>query len=64
MQTNTTTGKEVFSIDEFAALNSISRSTVLTEIKKGKLKSRNIGTRVVIHVSDAREWGENLDNAK
>ena len=62
MNTDTKPEKEILSIAEFAALYCICRSTVNSEIKKGKLKAKKVGARILIRVEDAKEWAKELDD--
>ena len=56
--------KEALSIAEFEDLYSICRSTIMNEIKKGRLKARKVGTRrILIRIEDAKEWAKSLDDA-
>lgn len=56
MHTDTKVEKELLSVDDFLSLYPISRSTFNNEVRKGKLKTKKLGTRVFITIAAAREW--------
>lgn len=62
MDMDTKVEKEILSIAEFAALHSICRATVNSEIKKGNLKAKKVGARILIRLEDARAWANALDD--
>jgi len=57
-------GKLACSIDEFAGLTDIGRSTLYEAIKDGSLIVRKRGARTVIIASDGMRWLNNLPVAK
>jgi excisionase family DNA binding protein len=48
--------KQSYSVDDFARLNSISRSQAFKEIHEGKLKVFRVGKRMLISPEAVREW--------
>lgn len=55
--------KELLSIEEFMDKYSQTRTTTYSQIKKGKLLSRKIGSRTFIRTIDADLWMNALDEA-
>lgn len=54
--------KELLSIEEFMDKYSQTRTTTYSQIKKGKLLSRKVGSRTFIRTIDANLWMDALDN--
>lgn len=48
--------KQSYSVDDFARLNSISRSQAFKEIHEGKLKVIRVGKRMLITPEAVRDW--------
>jgi len=48
--------KQALRVDEFAYMNSISRSQAFTEIRHGRLKIFRVGKRYLITPEAIREW--------
>lgn len=53
--------KELLSIEEFMTIYSQKRNTTYSEIKKGKLLVRKIGSRTYIRKTDAQAWMNSLE---
>ena len=49
-----------YSIEDFARLHSIGRSTAYSEISAGRLVARKMRSRTVITAEDAKAWRANL----
>jgi excisionase family DNA binding protein len=47
-------------IEEFADLHRIGRTTTYAEIKAGRLRVRKVGKRRIITPEDAKEWRDRL----
>jgi hypothetical protein len=45
-----------YSIDDFARLHSIGRSTAYSEISAGRLVARKFRTRTIVTTEDAKAW--------
>ena len=45
-----------YSIDDFALLHSIGRSTAYSEISAGRLVARKFRTRTIVTIEDAKAW--------
>jgi hypothetical protein len=48
--------KLAYSIAEFCAATTVSRTTVYNEIKAGRLVVSHVGDRPLIEVDEARRW--------
>lgn len=55
--------KELYSVEEFMAKYCLTRTTTYSQIKKGKLLSRKIGSRTFIRKVDAEAWVNALEEA-
>jgi hypothetical protein len=49
-----------FSVETFAAVHAIGRSTAYNEIKSGRLKARKCKGRTLVTAEDAAAWRANL----
>jgi excisionase family DNA binding protein len=49
-----------YSIDEFAKLAGIGRTTVYAEIKAGRLITAKVGKRTLLTADEVRRWLERL----
>ena len=52
--------KLMYSVDEFCAMNGVSRSTLYAEVQDGKLIARKMRYRVVIFAEDMQAWRDAL----
>lgn len=55
------TEKELLSIEEFMDIYSIKRNATYSQIKKGKLLTRKVGSRTYIRRVDANAWMNGLE---
>lgn len=55
--------REAFSPDEFAKRHGIGRTTVIAEIKNGRLIAKKIGKRTLISTDDGKAWLASLPRA-
>ena len=62
MDTNNGTDLPIgaYSIEDFARLHSIGRSTAYSEISAGRLVARKFRARTLVTIEDARAWRLNL----
>jgi hypothetical protein len=49
-----------YSIEDFARLHSIGRSTAYSEISAGRLVARKMRSRTIVTAEDAKAWRANL----
>ena len=49
-----------FSVEDFARLHSISRSTAYEEIGAGRLTARKFRSRTLVTAEDAKQWRTSL----
>ncbi len=59
IETITERNKLAYSVEEIAEQTSLSKAFLRLEIKRGKLKVRRFGRRVIIRDEDLREYIEN-----
>jgi excisionase family DNA binding protein len=57
-------GKPTYSIADFVATFSVSRSAVYREIRDGRLKAVKVGRRTMIRATDADAWLRRLESFK
>jgi hypothetical protein len=62
MDTNNGTDLPIgaYSIEDFARLHSIGRSTAYSEISAGRLVARKFRARTLVTIEDAKAWRLNL----
>ena len=62
MDTNNGTDLPIgaYSIEDFARLHSIGRSTAYSEISAGRLVARKFRARTLVTIEDAKAWRPNL----
>jgi len=61
---SSTDSRTAFSVAEVANRNGISRELVRSQIAKGHLKAKKIGTRILILAEDERQWLESSGKAR
>jgi excisionase family DNA binding protein len=55
-----TSSRLAFSIDEFARLAGIGRTTAYMEVKAGRLRPLKCGRRTLVSAAEAQRWLERL----
>jgi hypothetical protein len=48
------------SLDEFCAVNAVSRATAYREIDAGRLEARKVGRKTIVTKEAARDWLQSL----